>query len=306
MATKPTDPDIASAIEIARRATLAELTRQVDTLKRVTSTLDALQGDEPHDFQSWLRSHIFGRDAARDPVLAGLEKQIRIELKKVRKSPRLLGKLGQQQLTFELKNFQKTPPRPIAGQELGQRIDTPIDLRLDSAHKVALDAELDDLRRAIGKLDSWSDKPAQTLDMVYIDRCLRLLRSRSAQREDVEALIEHLGWAAHDRRREALNALALPYFDRWRMLRDLLVARRDALIHGVDESLLARKHVRAMLELLGTEAGGLPQAEIGERLGLAKVNLTRILNLLESHGVIERRREGTSNRVFLVQPIPSA
>jgi hypothetical protein len=171
------------------------------------------------------------------------------------------------------------------------------DLAVDSWQKLARDAEFDDLKEAVKRLPAWTADAAANLDAVHIDRVIRLIASRHAAREDFNELIFHLGWMAHDRFRDQLNAFPARYFDRWRTLRDLVVARREAVEHGDKTALAGRKHVAAVIDLLSGEA--LPQSEIGQRLGLGKVNLTRVLNLMESAGLIERRKEGTEKRVFL-------
>ena len=55
---------------------------------------------------------------------------------------------------------------------------------------------------------------------------------------------------------------------------------------------------RTVLEIIQKERA-LFQADIGEKTGFAKVKITRILDKLESQGVIERKRRGMQNLVVL-------
>lgn len=46
------------------------------------------------------------------------------------------------------------------------------------------------------------------------------------------------------------------------------------------------------------EGGGLTQAEIGQRFGLPAYAITRVLNVLEERGFVERRAHPSSRRAF--------
>jgi DNA-binding PadR family transcriptional regulator len=177
-----------------------------------------------------------------------------------------------------------------------------IDLAVDSAHKIVLDADFADLKQAIAALGTWTSQAAETVDFFYVDRAIRLLRSRAAARRDLDEMIEHLGWAAHDRARQDLNTLGRAYFERWRTVRDLMVARRDALTHDRKKEVEARKHVTEAMAALRGAKGKMMQGELGEKLNLRKVNLTRVLNLMEAHGLVERRRAGAENCVHISPP----
>lgn len=175
--------------------------------------------------------------------------------------------------------------------------DRAFDLTVDSAQHLARDAELDDLKAAVRRLDQWTERAARTLDVVNVGRLVRLLGSQKATREDLTEFIDYLGWLAHDRFREQLNNLERRYFDRWDALRDLVIARREVVGHSNRGAILGRKHVAAVIAELSD--GPQPQSELGRRLDLQKVNLTRVLNLMEAHGLIERAKEGTEKHVHL-------
>ncbi len=56
---------------------------------------------------------------------------------------------------------------------------------------------------------------------------------------------------------------------------------------------------KKIMNLLLESKGALFQSEIVERSGFGKVKVTRILDLLEGQGFVERRRRGMSNVVIL-------
>ena len=56
---------------------------------------------------------------------------------------------------------------------------------------------------------------------------------------------------------------------------------------------------RKIINELIKQDGMIFQSEIVEKLGVSKVKVTRILDKLEGHGLIERRRRGMTNAVIL-------
>lgn len=63
--------------------------------------------------------------------------------------------------------------------------------------------------------------------------------------------------------------------------------------------LLARDHVRALLRLLLDKGGRAKREEVRTALRLKEANLTRVLSLLETHGLIEREARGRSRILVL-------
>ena len=53
--------------------------------------------------------------------------------------------------------------------------------------------------------------------------------------------------------------------------------------------------------LLNIEKGGTPSTQLGPRMGMEKTSLSRLLNNLEAHGLIERRADDADRRVVRVQ-----
>jgi uncharacterized membrane protein len=56
---------------------------------------------------------------------------------------------------------------------------------------------------------------------------------------------------------------------------------------------------RKIYETILESGGIIEQSEIVEKTGLPKANVSRSLDLLESKGLVERRRRGTGNVVLL-------
>ena len=52
--------------------------------------------------------------------------------------------------------------------------------------------------------------------------------------------------------------------------------------------------------LLNIERGGTPSTQLGPRMGMEKTSLSRLLNNLEAHGLIERRADDADRRVVRV------
>lgn len=53
-----------------------------------------------------------------------------------------------------------------------------------------------------------------------------------------------------------------------------------------------RQHVAEILGFLGAHGGRARRAELGDHLGLAQCNLTRVLNMMSNAGLVERTRHG--------------
>ena len=52
--------------------------------------------------------------------------------------------------------------------------------------------------------------------------------------------------------------------------------------------------------LLNIEKNGTPSTQLGPRMGMEKTSLSRLLNNLESHGMIERRNDSEDRRIVRV------
>lgn len=52
--------------------------------------------------------------------------------------------------------------------------------------------------------------------------------------------------------------------------------------------------------LLNIEKGGTPSTQLGPRMGMEKTSLSRLLNNLEGHGMIERRADDVDRRIVRI------
>jgi predicted transcriptional regulator len=162
--------------------------------------------------------------------------------------------------------------------------------------------DLDDLLDAARDIDTWTERHAEVLDYIYRYRLLRLLLSRrktSEQRKELLELTRHFRQVTAGHRVAAMAKLKKSYPDRWAALRDLAADRIDMIESDAPRRLLERDHVREILKkvYLGEVT---TQAEItrtGE-FGSA-ANVTRIINMMDANGLIERRRNGKQNELVL-------
>lgn len=146
------------------------------------------------------------------------------------------------------------------------------------------------LREAPGEL-RWEHVDA--LDYALRHTVVRLL-VRAAERDELAAAYDALRRLAPIEREEELAE----WLPRWRAYADLLDARLAALAARQPDQALELLHAREIVDLVAREPG-LPQAELGERLGLKPPNLSRILGVLEAHEFVERRAAGREKRVHL-------
>lgn len=101
--------------------------------------------------------------------------------------------------------------------------------------------------------------------------------------------------------RQLLRTKASPIAERFTVLADFLdQSLRFSKLHPASE-LLARKHVRTVLEVLLAHQGTVTRAKIAERVGLRDANMSRVLANLASAGWIKRRTEGREVVVSLTE-----
>jgi hypothetical protein len=165
--------------------------------------------------------------------------------------------------------------------------------------RLAEEADLDLLLETAKSIEKWTERHAEVLDYIYRQRLIRLLTGR-APADDLLALSNHLERMTHPRRLDAMRGLEKPYGERWIAYKDTLESRMASLRSDAPFEVLEMAHVR---EILGLIAGGrrVKQSEILKALGLRSANLTRILNVMESNDLIERKAEG---REKLIGPGP--
>ena len=56
---------------------------------------------------------------------------------------------------------------------------------------------------------------------------------------------------------------------------------------------------KKIIEILNSREGSVYQSDLIKETGFSKVKITRVLDKLESKGIIERRRRGMTNAIFL-------
>lgn len=165
------------------------------------------------------------------------------------------------------------------------------------------EATWEELSAAVCAMDSWDEASAATLDQVYRLRMIQMLRSHASPSE-IGEFSRHLGLAAHDLYREALNALSLPYYDRWRAWDDLLATRYRMLsAPGWQEAVLSNENKAEILYLV-IQTRGIAQSRLEEhfRGRFTPPYLTRLLKQLEANLMIERQKARGDGRQKLVLP----
>lgn len=151
-----------------------------------------------------------------------------------------------------------------------------------------------------------SPEVLEALDDVLRHRVVQVLRQKHNQAgwdlqvDDLRRLVPHT-------RRSELDAGEQPWAARWDMLADLV-----ATAAALEETRERRRSVDAeaatstpahgdvVLRAL-TASEGCSQATLGESLGLKPQNLSRILGLLETDGLVRREVVGREKRVYLVR-----
>jgi hypothetical protein len=150
----------------------------------------------------------------------------------------------------------------------------------------AREASLEQIEDEVRAIDAWQERDAEFLDFAYQERVMRALgKTRASSRDEAVELAEHLGRVAHDSQRAALDALARPYFSRWRVLAELV--HRSALHLDVPETVLGRKHVTPILLRLHARGGEVAQADLGD-LVANEGQRSALLKFMEGWDLVER------------------
>lgn len=173
---------------------------------------------------------------------------------------------------------------------------------LDLAGSEDLKELLDALLKAARSIDEWTDRHAEVLDFVYRYRLLRLLVSRRPNDElskELRMLGRHLRQMTAGHRVAAMARLSRSYPDRWTAFRGLAADRIEMIESDAPDRLLERAHVQDILKRVHRGEFRI-QADITDcgDFGSAP-NVTRILNMMERNGLIERHKHGRENRLVL-------
>ncbi|MGH8570710.1 MAG: helix-turn-helix transcriptional regulator [Gammaproteobacteria bacterium] len=173
-----------------------------------------------------------------------------------------------------------------------------IDLAYDIPEELALGAPLPELLKAVKAIDTWTERQAEVLDYVYRYRIQAVLSDRRTTIEALRELDRHLAQVTNPVRRDALNALGKPYYDRWCAYRELLEGPIALLASAAPDRVMERQHARGIIDQVSRQPG-IPQQVLIDVLGLGKPNATRILKLMDASGLIERHAVGRENHVYL-------
>lgn len=179
-----------------------------------------------------------------------------------------------------------------------------IDFQTTAPQALAANASLDDLSAAIAKLSAWDERSATVLDFIYRTRLVNALLARRGE-ADLLALSRHLARVTNPLQQTGLSQLSQNYVARWQAYRDLLEGRIAGLNTQSVDDVLARTHVREILQALASGQIA-TQEQLRQRFKLQKANATRILNLMETAGLIIRERHGKENHLRLGVEAPEA
>lgn len=165
---------------------------------------------------------------------------------------------------------------------------------------LALVPDLRDILNVVDTIqpDQWHKRLAETLDFAYRVRFARVLMNHPST-EEMEALALHLEDVADDPDRAAkLDAMAIPYASRWRMLRNVLEDRLAVRELAVPETVTQRRQIRPILEQLRTE-GRLSQQQLIDQFQLTGASLSRTLGLMEGWELVVRDKMAKEQWLFL-------
>ena len=186
----------------------------------------------------------------------------------------------------------------------------PLELEWADANDVVM-VPLEDLHAEVQKLgqDQWAGRSAEVLDLAYRQRLLRLLGQR-ASKEELNHLQDHLkrvaGWARRLTEQSPAQHSGEVWGARWKGFADLVDTYRAMQATRDAARVLELAHVRPIIEFVRERSVRPLQSEIRERFQLGKANLTRILNVMEANGLIERQELGRENRIRLGREAPKA
>lgn len=178
---------------------------------------------------------------------------------------------------------------------------TNINLHTDSPELYVAEAMPLDLVTALNQLDKWDDWACKVADYLFnawvLMTCLR--------DNDQEGLHD-LEFALHAalERTPAHTTLPEGWRARWEGYVALLEARLLLYSNSGDiENLLTRKHIKEVLFFLANDDHNpdTTQTQIRDVFKLSHERLSQVLRLLESHRLIQRRKAGKENLVYLTK-----
>lgn len=168
-------------------------------------------------------------------------------------------------------------------------------------HSILLRKGLNELLEApLEELGQLVRSEAQSLTEAHLrvlDRLVSHVAVRALIRRDDDSGVEAARRGVARLLPPALEARWPRYADRWRAVADVLDARLEMRAARSEDEALSLKHANEIMEAIRHEPGVI-QAKLGAALGLSPPNLSRILAVLESNELIERRRIGREKAIY--------
>lgn len=173
-----------------------------------------------------------------------------------------------------------------------------------SLYKVVIEGDYKGLLARMHDASSWTEESLGLVHaalVAWTERALSLSTGKSAA--NCAALYDLIGRLRAMHGDEALQAVRPGTPSEWRGLEQVLNERLAKVSQGETqrESVLGRKHVRAILDLLLETAEGVELIELRERLGVGGSMLSQVLGMMESAQLIERERDDSDARIKLVR-----
>jgi CRP-like cAMP-binding protein len=155
-----------------------------------------------------------------------------------------------------------------------------------------LERQLDDYRTLLREAREVRFEHLDAIDYAVRHWLIRLLVS-NASSEELEDTYSTLRRLVPVTREEDLA----DWKKRWSAFADLLETRVAIRANQRPEQALKLAHAEDILRVIEDEPG-ISQAEIGDRLGLKRANLSRILHVLEANELVDRRTVGREKHLY--------
>lgn len=142
-----------------------------------------------------------------------------------------------------------------------------------------------------------ADDVLEALDHVLRLRLVRIL-SRESDPSGLRSKLDDLRRLVPHQVRAKLNTRRLPWSLRWLSFGDLLEVALESLESRDPQAIRQMAHCAEVLDRVGKQEG-MSQVQLGGAMDLKPANISRILGILESNGLIRREAVGREKRVFL-------
>ena len=153
-----------------------------------------------------------------------------------------------------------------------------------------------DLLRVAKTHEQWTNAHLRTLDHVLC-QWTEVACARQSDRTGLSELQGVTGRLTELATGRATSMDVSGFVERWQAFRDVLETHRITLAARDPEAVMRRKHVPELMKFLAT-LNECEQGALREHLAISEARLAQLLSLVESHGLIERRKEGRINKVW--------